>query len=177
MTGNHDSDSLDSLTDPATLRDHADVDFRERTEAVDAADFEDATDLDSHVAVGVADHRGVLLQNDGHHGWTLPAFAVDAGEDWLAVARREFESLTGAAVEVDAVERVRRLEYRVPVADDRATIWNVVVRATTDDSLSDDPESRVDDTDVRWFDRVPEDVEGPVAADVECVVNADTARK
>jgi len=177
MTGNHDSDSLDSLTDPATLRDHADVDFRERREAVDAADFEDVTDLDSHVAVGVADDRGVLLQNDGHHGWTLPAFAVDAGEDWLAVARREFESLTGAAVEIAAVERVRRLEYRVPVADDQATIWNVVVRATAEDSLSDDPESRVDDTDVRWFDGVPEDVEGPVAADVECVVNADTARK
>jgi len=42
--------------------------------------------------------------------------------------------LTSTTVAVDAVERVRRLEYRVPDTDQTAVVWNVVVRATLDDS-------------------------------------------
>jgi len=71
MTGIPEADRTETLTDPETLCDRDGVDVREQTHDVDAEEFEDVTDLDSHVAVGTADDRGVLLQNDGHHGWTL----------------------------------------------------------------------------------------------------------
>lgn len=176
--------STATLTDPGRLRDRDDVEFVAETNDVDAAAFETATGWDSHVAVGVTGDRGVLLMNDGHHGWTLPAFAVESGDDWLAVARSEFESLTGVAVTVDAVELVRRREFRLgdeapdseTSTDDQTTVDNVLVRATpaddsaADGSLSADPESRDDDVVVQWFDGVPDGVEGPVAADIERIV-------
>jgi ADP-ribose pyrophosphatase YjhB (NUDIX family) len=165
------ADAPDSLTDPATLRDCDTVDVHEEIRQVDAAEFADATEFDSHVVVGVASEAGVLLQNDGHHGWTLPAFPVDAGDDWLAVARREFEALTGVSVAIDAVERLRVREYRVPDTGDSTTVYNVVVRATPTTRLPEDPQSRVDDTEIEWFADVPEDAPGPVAADVELFVD------
>ncbi|AHG05090.1 hypothetical protein HALDL1_02310 [Halobacterium sp. DL1] len=175
MTGIPEADRTETLTDPETLCDRDGVDVREQTHDVDAEEFEDVTDLDSHVAVGTADDRGVLLQNDGHHGWTLPAFAVEPDDDWLAVARRGFESLTSTTVAVDAVERVRRLEYRVPDTDQTAVVWNVVVRATLDDSLPDDPETNDEGIELRWFDEVPDDAPEAVADDIECVATADTS--
>ncbi|WP_232703466.1 NUDIX domain-containing protein [Halobacterium wangiae] len=177
MTGNHDTDGTDSPTDPDTLADRDGVDFRENTHEVDAAEFESATELDSHVVVGVTDDRGVLLANDGHHGWTLPAFAVDDGADWLAVASREFEVLTGTPVTVDGVERVRRREYRVPDTDDRTVVWNVVVRASPADTatLLADPESREDGTELQWFDGTPDDAPEAVADDVECVLDPNSS--
>lgn len=162
--------SLDTLTDPESLREHDTVDVRDATHEVDPTEFADTADLDSHVVVGVADDRGVLLQNDGHHGWTLPAFPVAAGEDWLATARREFEALTGAPVTVEGAERLRAREYHVPETDDSRTIYNVVVRATPADTLPDDPETRVDGTELRWFDAAPADAPGPVVEDVALFV-------
>ncbi|GAA0278606.1 NUDIX hydrolase [Halobacterium noricense] len=165
------ADFPESLTDPVTLRDHDTVDVRDRTHDVDTAEFADATELDSHVVVGVVSDVGVLLQNDGHHGWTLPAFPAEAGDDWLAVARHEFEGLTGVPIDVDAVERLRAREYRVPDTGDSTTVYNVVVRATPNARLPEEPQSRVDGTKIEWFADVPEDVSRPVAADVERFVD------
>ncbi|MCD2200509.1 NUDIX domain-containing protein [Halobacterium sp. KA-4] len=165
------ADAPDSLTDPATLRDREAVAVREETQVVDAAEFADTTELESHVVVGVASEAGVLLQNDGHHGWTLPAFPVEAGDDWLAVARREFERLTGVSVTIDAVERLRAHEYRVPDTGDSTTVYNVVVRTTPTARIPEGPQSRVDGTEIQWFVDVPEHAPGPVAADVELFVD------
>lgn len=162
--------SLDTLTDPESLREYDAVDVRDATHEVDPAEFADTADLDSHVVVGVADDRGVLLQNDGHHGWTLPAFPVAVGEDWLATARSEFEALTGAPITVEGVERLRAREYRVPDTDDSRTIYNVVVRATPTDALPDDLESRVEETGLQWFDAAPADAPEPVVEDVALFV-------
>jgi hypothetical protein len=162
--------SLDALTDPESLRDHDTVDVRDATHEVDTAEFADTADLDSHVVVGVADDRGILLQNDGHHGWTLPAFPVADAEDWLVAARSNFEALTGAPIAIEGAERLRAREYRVPETDDSRTIYNVVVRATTTERLPDDPESRVEGTEIRWFDAAPADAPGPVAEDVALFV-------
>jgi len=162
--------ALDSLTDPESLREHDAVDVRDATHEVDHAEFADTADLDSHVVVGITDDRGVLLQNDGHHGWTLPAFPVQAGEDWLATARREFEALTGAPVTVEGAERLRAREYRVPDTGDSRTIYNVVVRATPTDGLPDDLESRVEGTEIQWFDAAPVEAPEPVVEDVALFV-------
>lgn len=158
------------LTDPETLRDRAGVDVTDATHEVDAEDVADAADLDSHVVVGVTGEHGVLLRDDGHHGWTLPAFPVADGDDWLAVAREEFAALAGADVEVTGFERVRRVEYRAADGSDAAAIWNVVVSATPAESLPADPESRVDGTELAWFDEPPGDASDAVEADVRLFV-------
>lgn len=172
MTGPTDSDSPDSLTDPETLLDGDDCTVETHTDTLDAEDFADAVAWESHVAAGVADDRGVLCYDDGHHGWTLPAFTVADGEDYLAVARREFEALTGVPVSIERVEHARRRRFSVEAdGDDRQTdVWNVVVRATPAEALPDDPASREDGADLRWFDGVPATVEGVVAADIERVL-------
>jgi len=166
---------VDSLSDPAPLLDHPGVDVETTEEPVDAEDFAAAEAWTDHVAVGVADDRGVLCYDDGHHGWTLPAFEVpDDAADVLAVARREFEALTGVPVTVDGVEHARRRTFTVAeedgaaAEDDREThVWNVVLRATPTAPLADDPESRVEGADLAWRDSAPEDAPDAVAADVE----------
>jgi len=174
----------DSLPDPASLLDHPGVDVETTEELVDAEDFAAAAESwTDHVAVGVADDRGVLCYDDGHHGWTLPAFEIpDDAADVLAVARREFEALTGVPVTVDGVEHARRRTFTVAEedeADDRETdVWNVVLGATPTAPLADDPESRVEGADLAWRDAAPEDAPDVVAADIERIADrraTDTA--
>lgn len=159
------------LTDPESLRGDDAVDVRDEIHEVDAGDFEHATDLDSHVVVGVADDRGVLLQDDGHHGWTLPAFPVEDSEDWYATARREFEALTGTAITVDAPERLRSREYRLLEGNDSTFVRDLVVRASPVGVLPDAPESGVEGVELRWFGGVPDDAPEPVADDVALFVD------
>lgn len=165
------ANALESLEDPASLFEYAGVDVEELRESVDAEDFEAAETWDSHVAVGVADDRGVLLYDDGHHGWTLPAFPVADDEDYLAVAQREFETVTGVELAVDGVEHARRRVFHRDDGEDETDVWNVVVRATPATALPDAPTSRADGATVRWFDGIPDSVEGIVAADIERVAN------
>jgi hypothetical protein len=96
------------------LRDHENVEFIEKTEIIDQEEFEvpDLENWDSHVVVGVTNDEGeVLLLNDGSHGWTLTAFPVESGEDWVAVGRRGVENLADGTVKIDGPERVRRIDY------------------------------------------------------------------
>jgi len=174
MTGPDAPIPVDSLRDPASLLDHPDVDAETTTEPIEADDFPDAAAWTDHVVVGVADDRGVLLYDDGHHGWTPPAFPLDddeadADEDVLAVARREFEALTGTPVTIDGVLHARQRTFPVEdEGDDReASVWNVVLAATLDEQLPDDPESEVEDAAIAWRDGVPADASEVVAADVE----------
>lgn len=177
MTGPDSPLPVDSLTDLESLFDHPDLAVETHTESIDAADFDAAEAWDSHVVAGVADDRGVLLYDDGHHGWTPPAFAVGDDEDAVAVARREFETLTGTSTTVDGVLHARRRTFTVDdSADDRETsVWNVVLSATPDEPLPDDPESQVEDADLVWRDAVPDAAAEHVAADVERIAStADT---
>ena len=167
---------MESLFDPEDLRDSEDVTFHEETHVVDREEFE-ATyeDLESHVAVGVTNDEGeVLLMNDGSHGWTLTAVAVEPGEDWTAAGRRGVEQLTGVAVELDRPERVRRIDFR-PEGDDerRTSMYNVVFRASPVEGrpVADDPDLADESVeDVGWFDEVPAEQEGDVADDIRLFV-------
>jgi hypothetical protein len=174
MTGPDSPVPLDSLTDPESLLDHPGLTVETHTEPIDADDFDDAEAWEDHVVVGVADARGVLHYDDGHHGWTPPAFAVGDDEDAVAVARREFESLTGTTVAVDGVLHARRRTFTVDDSDDRETaVWNVILRGTPERRLSDDPGSQVEDADLAWRDTAPEDAPEVVAADVERIASTD----
>lgn len=168
------ADALESLRDPAVLFDSTDVEVEAARESVDSEEFETAEEWDSHVAIGVADDRGVLLYDDGHHGWTLPAFTVANDGDYFAVARREFEALTGIELDVDGVEHARRRVFFLDDSEDsqaETDVWNVVLRATPRGGLADDPVSHVDGTELQWFDDSPDGVEGVVAADIQRIVN------
>lgn len=169
MTSTQAPVDVDSLPDPESLFDHPDLAVETTTEPIDAEDFDAAEAWADHVVVGIADERGVLLYDDGHHGWTPPAFEVDADEDAVAVARREFETLTGTGLSIDGVLHARQRTFTV--ADDgdnrETTVWNVLLAATPDDRLPDDPESEVADAALAWRDEVPEDAPEQVAADVE----------
>ena len=174
MTGSHAPVPIDSLPDPESLLDRPGVAVETHTDPIDAADFDDAAAWDDHVVVGVADDRGVLLYDDGHHGWTPPAFEVPDDEDALAVAHREFEALTGTTLSVGGVLHARRRTFAVEEAgDDRETaVWNVILQASPDDRLPDDPESEVPGADLAWRDAAPADAPEHVAADVERIAAA-----
>lgn len=171
MTGSDSLASVDSLPDPESLFDHPDLAVETTTEPIDAGDFDDAAAWDSHVVVGVADDRGVLLYDDGHHGWTPPAFAVGDDEDAVAVAHREFEALTGTTITVDGVLHARCRTFTVENDDRETSVWNVVLSATPDDQLPDDPESEVADADLAWRETAPADAPEQVAADVDRIAS------
>ena len=169
MTGSDAPVPVDSLSDLESLFDYPGFDVETTTEPVDAADFDAAEAWADHVVVGVADDRGVLHYDDGHHGWTPPAFAVADDEDGVAVARREFEALTGTTLTVDGVLHARKRTFTVAEDGDvrETSVWNVILRASPDDRLSDDPESEVPEAALAWRESAPEDGPEKVAADVE----------
>lgn len=162
---------MDSLLDPEAFRDVDDVAFDEETLVLEAGAFESTRrDVDSHVAVGITDGDGrVLLWNDGSHGWTLPAFPVDAGDDLAETARRGVRDLLGVDVELSRPERVRRVEFR-PEEDDgrRAEMYNVVFPATVvdDAQIPDEPVGDDPDASLRWFENAPDDQDDALADDV-----------
>lgn len=165
---------MDSFSDPEDLRGRSGVSFREEVRRLPADEFTSvAGQLDSHAVVGITNNEGdVLLMNDGSHGWTLIAFPVEHGEDWVSVAQREAETLLGVAVVVEEVEFARRVDFQS--ADDnsqRATMYNVAFRASADDSVDLDKIGKQDDVLLRWFDGVPAGQEGDVANDIQYFIN------
>lgn len=175
-TTNDDTDDArtpDPFADPETLRGRDGVEFTERTVTVDPDEFDEGRDDLAGVAgwavVGVPSDAGsVLLMDDGDHGWTLPARSVGAGDDWLARGREAVEGLTGEAVTLEGVARVRRLDYREEGGDGRVTVHHVVMRAAPVTGEPVAAESSVgceDVEDAGWFEALPEGVEGAVADD------------
>ena len=153
-------------------RDRDDVEFVTDAHDLEPEKYEDAREridsLDSHVAVGVNDESGdVLMVDDGHHGWTLPAFAFEAGDDWEVTGQSGVENILGVAVHVEHTERVRRVEFIVD-DDPKVTIYNVVLRADTVSS-GDIPEGLAESVEnleaVGWFGEIPADASESVADD------------
>ena len=160
---------MDSFSDPEDLRDRAGVSFHEEVRQLPADEFESvAEELDSHAVVGITSDEGdVLLMNDGSHGWTLIAFSVEHGKDWVTTAQREAKALLDDTVVIEEVEFVRRVEFQS--ADDdsqRTTMYNVVFRASVDDSVGIEKTVEEDDLSLRWFDGVPDGQGGDVADDI-----------
>lgn len=165
---------MDSLTDPAVLRADDAVAFREETAAVDGETLDAWAPLSGVGVVGVTDAAGRVLLMTGPHGWRLPYFTVESGEDWATVTRAVAETLAGAGVTVEGVERVTRVERRVEAdgsdaergdgAPDRAgetdVTHDVLLRASADrDAAPGEHPDLAERTDhvegVEWFDHVP----------------------
>lgn len=169
-TLDRESDSNDDeLTDPETLRNRDDVEYRERTVVQDEEHLELNEPIDGRIIVGLTDDDGRLLLSSPGCGdaWLLPYAPVQPNEDYAAVARRDLAERAGIDVVVAGVERVLRKEYRIE--DDevrRTTVHHVVVSASPADgdaiphnpgpNETDNPgPDEADATDLRWFDDEP----------------------
>ena len=167
---------MQPLFDPESLRGHEDVTFLEETHTLDQEEFEAAYEnLDSHVAVGVTNDEGeAMLMNDGSHGWTLTAFAVEPGNDWTDIGQRGVEKLTGETVELACPELVRHIELSPEGKENRQkSIYNVVVRAVPVEGrpVADEQTLKEEDIqDIGWFNEVPPEREGDVADDIQLFV-------
>lgn len=161
---------MDSLSDPGRLLDDEDVDWLDRSRAVDAATFEETRDhVDSHAVVGITDDEGrVLCHDDGSHGWTLPAATVPHGGDWATTARRDVGDLLGASVSLDRPERIRHVAILVDDDQDsrRADRYDVVFPARVEGDVPAADHDPDGDAALAWFDAVPPGQEGPLADDV-----------
>lgn len=160
---------MDSFSDPEELRDRTGVPFHEEVRRLPPDEFDSvAGELDSHAVIGITNDEGdVLLMNDGSHGWTLTAFAVENGENWVTVVQREAEELLGDSVVIEEVEFVRRVDFRS--TDDnlqQTTMYNVVFRASADDNVGIDKTVEENDVLLKWFDGVPDGQEGDVSDDI-----------
>jgi hypothetical protein len=170
-----DEPTVESLTDPETLRGREDVEFVEEEFVLGREEYEEVRERmatwTSHAVVGIIDDDGAtLLANDGSHGWTLPAFPVESGDDYATAVQDGVEELTGVAVEVDGVERARRVDYRFEDGEPVATLYQVVFRAApvAREDVTVGADGGVGDPDVEWFDDVPEtDVEEGSGAEAD----------
>jgi ADP-ribose pyrophosphatase YjhB (NUDIX family) len=163
-----DATTAEPFTDPESLRDREDVPFRAETKILDRETFETVSEQsetdDGAAIVGITNDDGEVLLKDTCTGWLAPGGNVAPGDDWAAVARREVEAWTGVAVDIDGVERVRRIDHRVEGDEppDRLDdpFYLVFFRA----SLAPGEAAPVDSDDedapeVEWFDEVPEGVD------------------
>jgi ADP-ribose pyrophosphatase YjhB (NUDIX family) len=173
MTGSSTTDRIDSLTDPASLRDRDDIDVTEATQQVAGPEFERRAAWDGTAVVGVLDGNDRLLLaklGDGH-GWMLPNGPVEPGDDYAEAARTWTERTTGVAIAPVAVERVHVKHYRTN-GDRETTGHHVVFRGvpTDDTAVSDGPALPVQDVErVGWFAEPPADADwdhGDFANDV-----------
>ena len=168
-----DAQSIDQLTNPRAFRDSDAVEYLTETKTLPNADFAavhgDLADRGGWAVVGVTnDADALLLMDDGSHGWTLPAIPVDDGGDGAARGREAIEGLTGRAIDLVGVERVRRLDYHEEDGDGQVTVHHVVLRTepVAGEPVATEPTIGCDGSaDVGWFDVLPDELEDVVADD------------
>lgn len=163
------------LLDPESLREREEVAFSRETETLDRESFESLREQsetdDGAALVGITNDDEAVLLKDTCTGWLAPGGNVASDEDWAAVARREAESWTDVAVELDGVERVRRIDHRVEGGEPSDVLdgpfYVVFFRASpaTDETVPVDSDDE-DAPDVEWFDEVPEGVDSNHENDV-----------
>jgi len=146
--------SIDSLTDPESLRDEA-VAFVETTETHD--DPEDCpTDVVGRAMVGVGNDDGETLVSVFEEPGVvlLPHTAVEQDGDWAETIVDLLADRAGLGIELDGVARVRVFDHYVAGEDDPRTTTHQVVFAgsTVGDDAVDDGCTWA----TRWVESVPE---------------------
>lgn len=170
--GPDESTRLESLADPTTLRDRDDVEYVEETRTVGEEKFEGLRKryerIDGVVMVGLVDDGRVLLE--GQDEWYPPGGSVQAGDDWVATARRSIEALTGIDVAIESAASIERTYFCLEGdEDERFPTLSVNFRARpvdapesflSDPTLAEDfehPFADEDEVRLGWFASVPED--------------------
>lgn len=162
--------SLESLTDPGSLREHPAVSFHRETAVHDDRDH-CSSDVDGRAVVGVTNEDGELLLLVNRelgvavlpHG-TVAADSTASG-DWATVARRDAEGQTGISIELDGIDAVRAVDHVVDGEDPHARTHRVVFRASPVDgeiqACKRDAAAGSDDWTAGWYDECPEGVAAP----------------
>ena len=165
---------MDSFSNPESLRDRAGIPFHEETQRLLPEEFKSvAESVDSHAVIGITNEEGdILLVDDGSHGWTLIAFPVEHGQDWLTVTRQEAETLLDTSVVLEYPELVRRIDFLLASDDNRrTTMYNVVFRVSVDEPVDiEEIDEQNDEPSFRWFAGVPDEQAGEVADDIRIFV-------
>lgn len=175
------------ITDPESLVDRDDVDYAERTRIHEHENHYAPNETRAGTAVvGVTDgDRVLMMQNEELSKPSFPFRPVEPGEDYAAVAERAVEDLTGVAVRITAVERVRHVTHRLEADEDRSTTtYDVVFRAepTGETTVADGAPLEHPDRDhqlpdenplsVEWITEVPDadDSDDAVLEDIRSIL-------
>ena len=154
------SNGIESLANPETLRGRVDIPDREVRRTLGGQAFDGMrghySGIDGVVQVGITTDDGrLLLQGSAESGgWAPPGGSVRPGEDWVEAARRAMEKQTGVEVRVDTVELYEHLVFEHE--DDtgrRFTAPGVSFAA----SVVDAPPGFLDDPDILNHPQLPED--------------------
>ncbi len=152
---------MDSLSDPGSLRERADVAFREERSVDERDGFEYFASIQGMVAVGITNEAAEVLLMNSPHGWRLPYGPVGTDEDWVDAGRHVGEELTGVDVDIDRVERVGQTTHCLNGDETRETTsYDVILRARTvqGSPIAGDPSfGPWDELEMGWFDAVPDD--------------------
>ena len=166
---------MNSLSDPATLRDREGVEYVEHPPETSENHYEAYADRAGTVVVGTVDDAGrlALLEHDAAAGRRPPLARVAAEADFLETAREAARRETGLPVTVDEVLRVRHHTYRT--ADGRETTGHDVVVAATPTGDG-EVESGDGDWTPAWFDPAAVEVqaEGKAGDDLRLLVEYAT---
>jgi len=169
-----DSDGIESLADPKTLRARADVPDTEVRRTLGAQAFEGMQShydgIDGVVQVGITTEDGkLLLQGSTESGdWAPPGGSVRPGEDWVDAARRTMETQTGVEVTVDTVELYEHLvfeheddprrRFTAPGVSFAASLAEAPPEFLHDPDIVEHPQLPDDhDQTFAWFGGVPDD--------------------
>lgn len=174
MTTGTDSDGVESLTEPETLRERADVPDTEVRRTLDDRAFEGMqnhySSIDGVVQVGVTTDDGrLLLQGSVESGnWAPPGGSIPPGEDWVTAARRTMETQTGVDIAIDTVELYEHLVFEHEDDPDRrfsapgvsfaASVVDAPAEFLDDPDIVEHPQLAEDhDQTFAWFETVPAD--------------------
>lgn len=168
---------MDSLRAPGSLRNRADVEFREEQSTADSDSIEYFASIDGLLAIGVTNDAGAVLLMDSPHGWRLPYGPVGVDEDWIEAGHRIGQDLTGIDVEIAGVERVGEITYCEEDDDGReVTSYDVVVgtEPLEGEPLAVDPGfGPWDDLELGWFASIPHDAywdHGDAVDDIRSII-------
>lgn len=159
--------TVESITDPESLRDRDDVPFYENTNVADEEMLDVLDDLDDVAVVGITNEDGAVLLRKLTEdcSWKPPMIPVASDEEYAATARRTVAENTGLTVELDALEGVWRYEDRLEDGERTATRSFVVFSASPS---PDEPDGTVDsipeENDLaagEWVDELPADADEP----------------
>jgi len=176
------ADPVESLTDPATLRERDDVIALESSYTHEDPDHCEASAA-GRVIVGATndDDEALLLVPDESDRVILPNAVVESDDDWATAARRAVAEETDTDVRLDGIEYVRTVEHVVETGDGTGdgtrhqnTTQHVLFHASPVDATDETESTAAEDGwHAGWYDDLPVDPEeeGDAIADVRTVLD------
>lgn len=153
--------TVESFSDPESLREREDVPFHEERDVVDEETIDVLQDLDDLAPVGVTNDDGEILVTRITEtcAWKIPSSAVSPDEDFPTATREWVQQNTGLSISLDGIEGVWHFDLRTEDEERTASRYFVVFSATPlgDESLDARPADGAEEA--GWFEELPEGAE------------------